>query len=193
MRSITTIGIVLVLLLMLFMGGCSSYNGFVDSEENLDQAWADVQTQYQRRADLISNLAATVKAAAANEKDILIGVTDARTGASNYKELIAKAETPQDLESIGQKVNSQISVIFERYPEIRSTSNFSELQTDLSGTENRIAVARQRFNQQATDYNKKVRRFPGSFFASIFGFSEKAHFESQIGAEDAPDLNDILK
>ena len=175
MRSLTSIGVVLVVLLLLFMGGCSSYNGFVDAEEDVDRAWADVQTQYERRASLIPNLVATVKGASENEKDILIGVTDARTGASAYKELINKAQTPSELQGVGDQINSQISVIFERYPEIRST--------------NRIAVERQNFNAVATSYNKRVRRFPGSFFASIFGFEEKAQFEAQAGAEQAPEVN----
>lgn len=189
MRSLTSIGVVLVVLLLLFMGGCSSYNGFVDAEEDVDRAWADVQTQYERRASLIPNLVATVKGASENEKDILIGVTDARTGASAYKELINKAQTPSELQGVGDQINSQISVIFERYPEIRSTNNFSDLQAQLEGTENRIAVERQNFNAVATSYNKRVRRFPGSFFASIFGFEEKAQFEAQAGAEQAPEVN----
>ena len=189
MRSLTSIGVVLVVLLLLFMGGCSSYNGFGDAEEDVDRAWADVQTQYERRASLIPNLVATVKGASENEKDILIGVTDARTGASAYKELINKAQTPSELQGVGDQINSQISVIFERYPEIRSTNNFSDLQAQLEGTENRIAVERQNFNAVATSYNKRVRRFPGSFFASIFGFEEKAQFEAQAGAEQAPEVN----
>ncbi|PSR13577.1 MAG: LemA family protein [Bacteroidetes bacterium] len=189
MKSIATIGVVLGLLLLLFMGGCSSYNGFVDSEENVDKAWADVQTQYQRRADLFMNLVETVKGAAANEKDILIGVVDSRTGAANYKDMIAKAQSPADLESVGQKINSQINVIFERYPEIRSTDNFSSLQAQIEGTENRISVARQKFNEVVTSYNKKVRRFPASFFASIFGFAEKAQFEAQAGSDQAPKVS----
>ncbi|MEL6655846.1 MAG: LemA family protein [Bacteroidota bacterium] len=189
MRSLTTIGIVLGVLFLLFMGGCNNYNNFVDAEENVEEAWANVQDKYERRAALIPNLVATVQGAADNEKDILVGVTEARTGAANFKELIKKANDPSELEGIGQQINSQLGLIFERYPEIRSTNNFLDLQAQLEGTENRISVARQDFNASVTTYNKKVRRFPGSFFASVFGFDEKAQFEAQAGAEQAPKVS----
>ena len=120
MRSLTSIGVVLVVLLLLFMGGCSSYNGFVDAEEDVDRAWADVQTQYERRASLIPNLVATVKGASENEKDILIGVTDARTGASAYKELINKAQTPSELQGVGDQIlhSSMLADLYEIHPNI---------------------------------------------------------------------------
>ncbi|MEM1216985.1 MAG: LemA family protein [Bacteroidota bacterium] len=191
MKSIVNLAIVVGLLLLLFIGGCNSYNGFVDADENVDQAWSDVQAQYQRRADLIPSLAKTVKAAAENEKEILTGVIDARTGASNFKELINKAKSPQELQGVGEKINSQINVIFERYPEIRSTNNYTTLQDQLEGTENRITVHRQKYNAAATKYNKKVRRFPGTVFASIFGFQERDQFEAQAGSETMPDLNEL--
>lgn len=194
MRSITTIGIVLVLLLMLFMGGCSSYNGFVDSEENVDKEWSDVQTQYQRRSDLIKNLVATVKGAADFERETLEAVTNARANATSVK-IDPSNLSAENLQQF-QEAQSQLSgslgrllLTVERYPELKANANFRDLQTQLEGTENRIAVARQNFNGVVTDYNKKVRRFPGSMFASIFGFSEKAQFSAQAGSEEAPEVS----
>lgn len=194
MRSITTIGVVLVLLLLLFMGGCSSYNGFVDSEENVDQAWANVQTQYQRRTDLITNLVNTVKGAANFERETLEAVVNARSKATSVN-IDPSNLTSENLQQF-QAAQSQLSqslgrllVTVERYPELKANANFLDLQTQLEGTENRIAVSRQNFNEVVTGYNKRVRRFPGSFFASIFGFAEKAQFEAQAGAEQAPEVN----
>ena len=194
MRSLTSIGVVLVVLLLLLMGGCSSYNGFVDAEENVDQAWANVQTQYQRRADLITNLVNTVKGAADFERETLEAVTNARANATSVKIDPSNLDA-QSLQQF-QAAQSQLSqslgrllVTVERYPELKANANFRDLQTQLEGTENRIAVARQDFNAVATSYNKRVRRFPGSFFASIFGFEEKAQFEAQAGAEQAPEVN----
>ena len=194
MRSITTIGVVLVLLLLLFMGGCSSYNGFVDAEENVDLAWGNVQTQYQRRSDLITNLVNTVKGAADFERETLEAVTNARAKATSVT-VDPSNLTGESLQNF-QAAQSQLSqslgrllVTVERYPELQANANFLDLQTQLEGTENRIAVARQDFNEVVTGYNKRVRRFPGSFFASIFNFDEKAQFEAQTGAEQAPEVN----
>ncbi|WP_367390917.1 LemA family protein [Lewinella sp. LCG006] len=194
MKSITTIGVVLVLLLLLFMGGCSSYNGFVDSEENVDQAWANVQTQYQRRTDLITNLVNTVKGAANFERETLEAVVNARAKATsvNIDPSNLTAEKLQEFQAaqsqLGQSLG-RLLVTVEKYPELQANANFRDLQTQLEGTENRVAVARQNFNEVVTGYNKQVRRFPGSFFASIFGFSEKAQFEAQAGSENAPTVN----
>ena len=194
MRSITTIGVVLVLLLLLFMGGCSSYNGFVDAEENVDQAWANVQTQYQRRADLITNLVNTVKGAADFERETLEAVTNARAKATsvNIDPSNLSSESLQNFQAAQSQLSQSLGrllVTVERYPELQANANFRDLQTQLEGTENRIAVARQDFNGIVTSYNKRVRRFPGSFFASIFNFDEKAQFEAQAGAEQAPEVN----
>lgn len=194
MRSITTIGIVLVLLLLLFVGGCNSHNAFVDSEENVQQAWSDVQTQYQRRTDLITNLVNTVKGAADFERETLEAVTNARANATSMKidPSNLTAENLQKFQAAQSQLNGSLSkllVTVERYPELKSNANFSNLQTQLEGTENRVAVARKNFNQIVTDYNKKVRRFPSSMFATLFGFSEKAQFEAQAGSENAPEVN----
>lgn len=194
MKPIITIGIVLGLLLLLFVGGCNSHNSFVDSEENVDQAWANVQTQYQRRTDLITNLVNTVKGAANFERETLEAVVNARAKATsvNIDPSNLTADKLQEFQAaqsqLGQSLG-RLLVTVEKYPELQANANFRDLQTQLEGTENRIAVARQNFNEVVTGYNKQVRRFPGSFFASIFGFSEKAQFEAQAGAEKAPTVS----
>ena len=194
MRSITTIGVVLGLLLLLFMGGCSSYNGFVNMEEEVDLAWSNVQSDYQRRADLIPNLVNTVKGAADFERETLESVTNARAKATSVQIdpsnlSAAKLQEFQAAQSeLGQSLG-RLLVSVERYPELKATAAFTELQSQLEGTENRIKVSRDKFNRAVTDYNKRVRRFPASFFAGIFGFGEKAQFEAEQGSDQAPEVN----
>jgi LemA protein len=176
------------------MGGCSSYNGFVDSEENVEKEWSDVQTQYQRRTDLINNLVETVKGAANFERETLEAVTNARANATSVKidPTNLTAESMQQFQAAQSQLSGSLSkllVTVERYPELKANANFRDLQTQIEGTENRIAVARQNFNAVVTDYNKKVRRFPGSMFASVFGFDEKAQFAAQEGSEQAPKVS----
>lgn len=194
MRSISTIVITLVLLLLLFMGGCSSYNGFVNADEDVAKAWSDVQTQYQRRTDLITNLVNTVKGAADFERGTLEAVTNARANATSIK-IDPSNLTPESMQQF-QAAQSELSqslgrllVSVESYPELKANANFRDLQVQIEGTENRIAVSRQKFNDVVTGYNKKVRRFPASFFASIFGFDQKAQFEAQASAQEAPKVS----
>lgn len=186
-----TLGIIIALLAMLLIGGCNSYNGFVNAEENVEKTWADVQSQYQRRADLIPNLVNTVKGAADFEKSTLESVVNARAKATSVN-IDPSNLTPESLQQF-QQAQGQLSsslgrllVTVERYPELKANSNFRDLTAQLEGTENRIATARDRFNEESTKYNKKIRRFPNSFFASVFGFGEKAQFQAQSGSENAP-------
>src|SRR5215203_1480978 len=139
------VGIV-VLVLIIFGWGSGAFNKAVSFQEGVNQAFGDVQAAYQRRADLIPNLVSTVKAAAENEKTILTQVTQARAG-------IVGAKTPEDLELAGRKINTAINLAFEAYPQIRSTENFQDLQAQLEGTENRINVSRQRYNEAVANYN----------------------------------------
>lgn len=194
MRSFGTLGIIVAVLAVLLIAGCGSYNGFVTAEEDVEQSWSMVETQYQRRSDLINNLVNTVKGAADFERETLESVTRARAQATSIN-INAGELTPEKLEQF-QAAQDQLSAglgrllaTAENYPQLTATQGFRDLQVQLEGTENRIATARDRFNEQATDFNKKVRRFPGAIFATVFGFDEKPQFQSQAGAENAPEVN----
>lgn len=194
MKSIGTLGIIAAILAVMLIAGCGSYNGFVDAEEEMEQSWANVETQYQRRADLIPNLVNTVKGAAEFERGTLEAVTNARSRATSIN-IDASDLTPEKIQQF-QEIQGELSsglgrllATAESYPSLKSNAQFQELQAQLEGTENRIAVARDRFNEESTEFNKKVRRFPGTVFASVFGFSEKPQFEAQAGASNAPDVN----
>ncbi|MEN0002829.1 MAG: LemA family protein [Bacteroidota bacterium] len=194
MRSLVIALVVAGLGLILFAGGCSSYNGFVDAEENVENAWSKVESAYQRRADLIPNLVNTVKGVADFEQKTLTEVVNARAKATSVN-IDPSNITPEQLQNF-QNAQSGLSqslgrllFVSENYPELKASANFRELQTQLESTENRIKVERDRFNDVATAYNKKVRRFPGNFFATMFGFAEKAQFQAQEGSENAPEVN----
>jgi LemA protein len=187
---IVAIAIIFVLFL-LAVWGTSSYNNLVTKEETVNQSWANVQNVYQRRSDLIPNLVATVKGVANFEKSTLTAVIEARANASkvniNPKNLdeasLQKFQAAQD--GISSSL-SRLMVVVERYPELKATQNFAELQAQLEGTENRITVERRNFNEAAQAYNTYLRRFPNSIFAGMFGFQKKAYFAAQKGAENAP-------
>lgn len=194
MKSIGTLGIVIAVLAVMLIAGCGSYNGFVDGEEDVELKWADVQTEYQRRSDLIGNLVKTVKGAADFEKGTLEAVVNARAKATSISidPSNMSAEQLQQFEAAQGELSQglgRLLVSVERYPDLKATQNFSELQTQLEGTENRISTSRKRFNEQATAFNKSVRRFPGTVFASVFGFAEKPQFQAQAGTANAPDVN----
>ena len=183
-----------VLLLILFMGGCYSCNtqrSLVNKDEALKSAWANVQTQYQRRADLIDNLVATVKGAANFEKETLTAVIEARASASKMT-LNANDLTPEKLQqfqaSQGQlsQALGRLMVVSEQYPELKANQNFLALQDEISGTENRIAFSRTSFNDAVQAYNITVRTFPNNLLAGMFGFQSKGMFEAEAGAQKAP-------
>jgi LemA protein len=192
--------IILGALLLLTFYSCSKYNGLVKADENVKNAWGNVQADYQRRADLIPSLIATVKKAAENEKDILTTVTNARAGISNLEKeaadnqtQIANAKTPQDLDAVGQRINSAIKITLEAYPTIRSTDAFIGLQGQLEGTENRIKTSRSDYNGQVKLYNIAARSFPNNIFASIFGFAVKEEFKAAEGSDKAPDVKTLFE
>jgi LemA protein len=193
MKSIGTLGIVIAVLAVLLIAGCGSYNGFVDGEEDVELKWADVQTEYQRRSDLIGNLVNTVKGAADFEKSTLEAVTNARAKATsiNIDPSNMTAEQLQQFEAAQGQLTSGLGRLLataENYPQLQATQGFRDLQVQLEGTENRISTSRKRFNEQATAFNKSVRRFPGTVFASVFGFDEKPQFEAQAGSANAPEV-----
>lgn len=193
MKSIGTLGIVIAVLAVLLIAGCGSYNGFVDGEEDVELKWSDVQTEYQRRSDLIGNLVNTVKGAAEFEKSTLEAVTNARAKATsiNIDPSNMTAEQLQQFEAAQGQLTTGLGRLLataESYPQLQATQGFRDLQVQLEGTENRISTSRKRFNEQATAFNKSVRRFPGTVFASVFGFDEKPQFEAQAGSANAPEV-----
>lgn len=180
--------VILVVIVMWAVGG---YNGMVTLDEGVQGKWADVETQYQRRADLIPNLVSTVKGYAAHESETLESVVKARSEASSVK-VDPENLTPEKLAEY-QKAQSGVSsalgrlmVIVEKYPDLKANQNFLELQSQLEGTENRINVARRDFNEAAKSFNTTIRKFPKNILAGMFGFEKKAYFEAEKGAEQAP-------
>ena len=175
--------IVAVLAVILCVYCISTYNHLARQEQEVDTAWANVEAQYQRRADLIPNLVATVQGYAKHEQETFTQVVDARAkalGTSDNIEEYAEAQQ-QVTAALGRLI-----AISENYPELKADANFLELQAQLEGTENRIATERKKFNESAMGYNTLIRRFPNSIIASIFGFEKKGYFEAQEGAENAP-------
>ena len=171
--------------------GFKTYNGLVEKDEAVATAWSNVETQYQRRADLIPNLVNTVKGYAAHESETLESVIAARSAATSIN-LTADELTPEKIaeyQAAQQQVRSALGrliAIAENYPDLKANQNFLELQAQLEGTENRIAVARKEFNEIARTYNVAVRRFPANLVAGICGFDTKAYFEADEAAAQAP-------
>jgi LemA protein len=187
---------IMVAAALLFGGSCvAKYNQLVRLDQRVKSQWAQVQNAYQRRADLVPNLVATVKGAAAFEKETFTAVTEARSKATQA----TTAATPTDatklreLEAAQANLGAQLSrlmVVVERYPELKATQNFRDLQAQLEGTENRISVERQRFNEAAQEFNTVRNSFPMNVFAGLFGsqFAEKAFFQASSGSERPPEV-----
>ena len=183
--------IIAAVVAILAIWGISSYNGMVSTEEKATTAWAEVQSAYQRRADLIPNLVATVKGYAAHEKETYEAVINARAKATSIN-VNADDLTPEKLEAY-KKAQGELSqalgrlmVVQEQYPELKADQQFLDLQKQLEGTENRINEARNTFNTKVQDYNMKIRRFPNSLLAGIFGFDKMNKFEADANAQSAP-------
>lgn len=186
------LGIIIAILAVLVIWGVGKYNGLVKIDEDVKKSWSEVQTQYQRRADVFLSQLDVVKAAAKNEKDILIGVAKARAGIQEAKEGMQNAQNPTQLNNYLQQAKSAglaLNVQIERYPEIKSNEGFLKFQDEISGTENRISTSRSDFNTVVTGYNKKVRTFPTVLVAGLLGFDEKEQFKADNNAQDRPDLD----
>ncbi len=181
-------------LLLLVFNGCGSYNNMVTKQESTSSAWAQVENVYQRRMGLIPNLVNTVKGVANFEQKTLTDVINARASATQMK-VDASKLSPEQLSkfqaSQGElsQALGRLMVVAEQYPQLKATQNFLELQSQLEGTENRIAVERGKFNDIVKDYNSYIRKFPQVLYAGIFGFDKKGYFEAVAGAVKAPEVN----
>ncbi len=189
------LGVIILLLLIVFIGGCNSYNRLVNLSQGVDAQWAQVQSQYQRRYDLIPNLVQTVQGAANFEKSTLVDVTQARASVGqvqvNRNQAPNNAAELEQFDAAQHQLSSALSrllVVVERYPDLKANANFRDLQVQLEGTENRIAVERMRFNEAVQKYNTSVRTFPTVTFAGMFGFSPKPYFQSAPGTERPPQV-----
>lgn len=196
---------IVALLCILGFSMCSSYNGLVTKREAVDQKWAEVQNQYQRRFDLIPNLVETVKGYAKHESSTLENVTDARSGISKLpadaallaanqqaRELSSAQPTEsgmQALQSLDRQLSIYVNAVHEAYPDLKASQNFENLQFELAGTENRIEKARNEYTQSVQTYNVSVRRFPASIVASMFGFDPSPQFQAVQDAQSAPKVN----
>lgn len=199
-KGCSGLGVLIVVALALIAWGVSIYNGLVKEQENVEKAWGNVENQYQRRADLIDNLVETVKGYAKHEQETLEGVVNARANATKVtNEIDVSNMTAEDLKKFQEAQNQvksefdsalgRLIAISESYPDLKANQNFLELQGQLEGTENRIAVARNDFNEAAQTYNTKRRTFPTSIIAGIFGFGDKPYFQAQEGADKAPKVD----
>lgn len=195
MKSRNLILIVVIGLILLLGGcGCSGYNSMVGLDENVKAKWANVQSDYQRRADLIPNLVNTVKGAANFEQETLTRVTEARSRATQTT-ISPENLTPENIQRFQQAQGelssalSRLLVTVERYPDLKANQNFLNLQTQLEGTENRIKVSRNDFNTSVQEYNQVVRRFPNVIYAGMLGFPTRQPFQADPGAQTAPSVN----
>ena len=188
-----TLWIVLGIIAVVIGWVAISYNGIITKEESTDKAWANVESAYQRRADLIPNLVNTVKGYAEHEKETLQAVTDARSKATSIN-IDPSTATPEQLaqwadaqQQVGSALGRLIA-ISESYPNLKANENFRDLQVQLEGTENRIKTERDRYNEAVREFNVKIRRFPANIIANMFGFERRAMFEASEGAETAPEV-----
>ncbi len=185
--------IFLGILAVVVVWAISGYNGLVSNDENVNQSWAIVESAYQRRSDLIPNLVNTVKGYAEHEQKTLQDVVEARSKATSIS-IDASTATPEQMQewmAAQQEVGSALGrliAVSESYPTLRANENFLELQAQLEGTENRIKVERDRYNEAVKSYNVKIRRFPTNILAGLFGFDKRTMFEAQEGAERAPEV-----
>jgi len=190
-KSWITIIVIAVIAIFIYSSVKGTYNKMVTMDETVVSQWAQVENVYQRRADLIPNLVATVKGYAAHEQETLTGVVEARAKATSttIDPSNLNAESIQAFQQAQGGLSSALSklmVVVERYPDLKANQNFLELQAQLEGTENRITVERQKFNNSAQAYNTYIKKFPKNIYANIFGFDAKAYFKAQENAEQAP-------
>ncbi|MEY9975808.1 LemA family protein [Lysinibacillus sp. RC79] len=179
------IGIIVIILVVLALLFIPKYNSLVTAEESVDSKWAQVENQLQRRYDLIPNLVESVKGYANHEKEVITSITEARAQ-------MGSAHSPKEQAVANDALNGALSrllVVVENYPNLKADANFRQLMDELAGTENRLAVAREDFNNEVQAFNKTVKRFPGNLIAGMFGFEQKEYFKAAVGAEKAPSID----
>ncbi|MEQ6357509.1 LemA family protein [Lysinibacillus sp. M3] len=179
------IGIIVIILVVMSLLFIPKYNSLVTAEEGVDSKWAQVENQLQRRFDLIPNLVESVKGYANHEKEVIASITDARAQMGN-------AQSPKEQAVANDALNGALSrllVVVENYPNLKADANFRQLMDELAGTENRLAVAREDYNNEVQAFNKTVKRFPGNLIAGMFGFEQKEYFKAAAGAEKAPSID----
>ena len=179
------IGIIVIILVVLSLLFIPKYNSFVTAEESVDSKWAQVENQLQRRYDLIPNLVESVKGYANHEKEVIASITEARAQ-------MGSAQSPKEQAVANDALNGALSrllVVVENYPNLKADANFRQLMDELAGTENRLAVAREDYNNEVQAFNKTVKRFPGNLIAGMFGFEQKEYFKAAAGAEKAPSID----
>lgn len=196
MKTLLIVGVLVVLGVMAYSFFVGNYNKLVSLDEGVKQAWAQVQNQYQRRADLIPNLVETVKGAANFEKETLEGVIQARANATrpeiNAENILNNPQAFQQFQQAQDNLGAalgRLMVVVERYPELKANQNYRDLQTQLEGTENRISVERRRFNETVQGYNSTLRTFPTVMIAGMYGFQQRPYFEATAEAQQVPKVD----
>ena len=194
MNKWITPAIIVLVIIIIIAWAAGSYNSLVNSQESVDREWAQVQTMYQRRADLIPNLENIVFSYADFERQTFTEVVEARAKATSVNVDVQNLDENnlQQFQAAQEQFSSALSrllVVVERYPDLKASDNFRDFQAQLEGSESRISTARVRYNNAAMEYNAMIRRFPRNIFASHYGFDRKPYFESQAGAESAPRVN----
>jgi LemA protein len=196
MKSRTTLYVILGIVVILFFWGCSSYNGLVTANQEVQTKWSNVETNYQRRTDLYNSVIKTIEGSANFEKSTLTEVVQARAKATSVN---VDVNDPKSLEAYQnaqaglQSSFSKLLAVVENYPDLKTTAAFQGFQTQIEGTENRINVARQDYNGAVQSYNLKVKTFPNNIFSGIFGYHEKAFYKADAGSEKAPDVQFNIK
>lgn len=179
------IGIIFIILVVIALLFIPKYNRLVTAEENIDSKWAQVENQLQRRYDLIPNLVESVKGYANHEQEVIANITEARAQMGN-------ASSPEEQAVANDALTGALSrllVVVENYPNLKADANFRQLMDELAGTENRLAVAREDYNNEVQQFNKHVKRFPGNLIAGMFGFEQKEYFKAAAGADKAPSID----
>ncbi|WP_320939383.1 LemA family protein [Lysinibacillus capsici] len=179
------IGIIVIILVVIALLFIPKYNSLVTAEENVDSKWAQVENQLQRRYDLIPNLVESVKGYANHEQEVIANITEARAQMGN-------ASSPEEQAVANDALTGALSrllVVVENYPNLKADANFRQLMDELAGTENRLAVAREDYNNEVQQFNKHVKRFPGNLIAGMFGFEQKEYFKAAAGADKAPSID----